>query len=432
MKKILILTPIIPYPLSEGGIVAQYAIADYLRKKMKLIFIFILKKPSHIIAVEELKKQWPEVDIYTINCIPKKIKKPLIKNFFNKIITFLYKLSNQLSTKDNKFITKDIFQEDLQNCVNFIRPLNKDYIEKINEISNKEKLDIIQVEHFGFVNLIFTLPKGIPTVFVHHELQFARLNTSRQIINSEKLNDYNYNNYVYNLLKCMEKAILEKYSAVITFSDIDKKKLEQLLSLDNIYNSPFPILESAFCKYTKEEFAIEKLIFVGSDVHSPNFDGLMWFINELYDEVYRETHLKLEVIGNWSIENQKLFESYENIKFLGFIENLQTYSRNSIQIVPIRTGSGIRTKILYSMAQFTPVVTTIIGIEGIDAKDTEEVMIAKNGKEFIEKIKYLFDHKEKAYQIAEKAQNFVKANYTQEVLGNRRLEIYQNLIDKKI
>jgi glycosyltransferase involved in cell wall biosynthesis len=430
MKKILILTPIIPYPLSEGGIVAQYAFADYLRKKVKLIFLFILKKQEHIESVEELRKRWPEVDIYTINSIPKKIKKPLIKRIFNKLISFLYKVSNFFTYKDTLLKSRNIAYEDLESCVNFVHPLNKDYIEKIREISKQEKLDLIQVEHFAFMNLIYALKEDIPTVFIHHELQFARLKTSSKIIKSEIYNDYS--KYIYSLTENIERIMLDKYSAILTFSDIDRKKLKNILLKDNIYSSPFPILDNAFQNLSKEDFTVEKLIFVGSDIHTPNFDGLKWFIEEIFEEIYLGTHLRLEVIGKWSKENQKLFDSYKNIKFLGFVEDLQKHSRNSVQVVPIRIGSGIRTKILYSMAQFTPVITTEIGIEGINAKDNEEVMIAKNKKDFIDKIKYLIYHKDEAYRIAKNAQNFVKTNYTQEVLGKRRLEVYQNLIDNKI
>ena len=36
------------------------------------------------------------------------------------------------------------------NCVDFTEPLNKEYIEKINEIFENEKPDIIQIEHIRF------------------------------------------------------------------------------------------------------------------------------------------------------------------------------------------------------------------------------------------------------------------------------------------
>ena len=137
---------------------------------------------------------------------------------------------------------------------------------------------------------------------------------------------------IYNLTKNIQKTMLKEYSAIFTFSDIDKLKLQNLLQKENIYTSPFPDLDEAFASIEKEEFAIEKLIFVGSDVHTPN----------------------------------------------------------SILIVPIRVVSGIRTKILYSMAQLAPEVTTEVEIEKIHLKDNKKVKIAKDKNEFVNKINYLF------------------------------------------
>lgn len=432
MKKILILTPIIPYPLSEGGIVSQYAFADYLRKKIKLIFLFILRRESHLKAVEELSKLWPDVDIYTINCIPQKINKPRFLKIYHKTKYLIYKFVDVLSNKSNTSINKNfnIANEDILNCVNFTEPLNKEYVEKINEIFENEKPDIIQIEHIGFLNLIFAINKGkkILTIFVNHEIFFARLENSGKIKNDHQSEEYFQ--YIYNLTKNIEKTMLKEYSAIFTFSDIDKQKLQNLLQKENIYTSPFPVLDEAFTSIKKEEFTIEKLIFVGSDVHTPNYDGLKWFIEEIFEKIYQKTQLNLEVIGKWTEENQKQFENYKHIKFLGFVEDLNKHSRNSILVVPIRVGSGIRTKILYSMAQLTPVVTTEVGIEGIQVEDNKEVMIAKDKNEFINKINYLFLNQEAAYQLAQHAQKFVKTNYTQEVLGNLRMKIYEKLLTK--
>ncbi|KKX51712.1 hypothetical protein [Sphingobacterium sp. IITKGP-BTPF85] len=41
--KLLIATPIIPYPLEEGGKVSQYAFLQYLQHKVEIYLVVIIK-----------------------------------------------------------------------------------------------------------------------------------------------------------------------------------------------------------------------------------------------------------------------------------------------------------------------------------------------------------------------------------------------------
>jgi glycosyltransferase involved in cell wall biosynthesis len=48
----------------------------------------------------------------------------------------------------------------------------------------------------------------------------------------------------------------------------------------------------------------------------------------------------------------------------------------TVYVAPLRTGAGTRTKLLEAMAAGLPIVTTRIGLEGIDAEDGREVIVA--------------------------------------------------------
>ena len=48
----------------------------------------------------------------------------------------------------------------------------------------------------------------------------------------------------------------------------------------------------------------------------------------------------------------------------------------SVYVAPLATGAGTRTKLLEAMAAGLPVVTTTVGIEGIEAIDGHQVMLA--------------------------------------------------------
>ena len=76
-------------------------------------------------------------------------------------------------------------------------------------------------------------------------------------------------------------------------------------------------------------------------------------------------------------------------------------------IVPLFSGSGMRVKILESMALGRVVITTSMGLEGIDACHHREVLLADTVESFIEAIALCRQDATFAKQISEQARNFV-------------------------
>jgi glycosyltransferase involved in cell wall biosynthesis len=61
-------------------------------------------------------------------------------------------------------------------------------------------------------------------------------------------------------------------------------------------------------------------------------------------------------------------------------------ARSRIAVVPLRTGSGTRLKILEAWAAGLPVVSTSIGAEGLPAKDGEHLLLADSAAEFVDAV----------------------------------------------
>lgn len=77
-------------------------------------------------------------------------------------------------------------------------------------------------------------------------------------------------------------------------------------------------------------------------------------------------------------------------------------------IVPLLSGAGIRIKIIEAMALGKTIVTTTVGIAGIDAVHGEHILIADTAEEFIQQIHFCFEQPEKAKGIGKNAQQFVR------------------------
>ena len=62
------------------------------------------------------------------------------------------------------------------------------------------------------------------------------------------------------------------------------------------------------------------------------------------------------------------------ISVTGYVPDLEPYmAQAALIVVPVRAGGGMRVRILEAFARALPVVTTTVGLEGIDARPGEDV-----------------------------------------------------------
>ena len=85
-----------------------------------------------------------------------------------------------------------------------------------------------------------------------------------------------------------------------------------------------------------------------------------------------------------------------------------------ILVVPLQAGSGIRIKIMEAIAAEKLVISTAIGMQGInDAIDGVHFLLAEKAEDFIRQIKWALANKDKAMEIAKNGAALIKEKYDQ-------------------
>ncbi|WP_223910404.1 glycosyltransferase family 4 protein [Geobacter sp. AOG1] len=134
---------------------------------------------------------------------------------------------------------------------------------------------------------------------------------------------------------------------------------------------------------------------VGSLKSYQNYSAVIYTLEKLWPSIQREnSNIFLYVIGDLppanSAEHKELMlksSHFSNVIFTGQVDSVIPYVKAaSVNIAPIMIGSGIRTKIIESVACLTPVVSTSIGAEGLPFIDGHSIHISDNSEEFAEKV----------------------------------------------
>ncbi|MBW4646751.1 MAG: glycosyltransferase family 4 protein [Goleter apudmare HA4340-LM2] len=423
------------YPFNNGASIAQFGIIEYLSKQCN---ISLLLPQWHTITDEdfnELKKLLPNIKLYavseqsTLNAKSNEINTSakllnLIRNFKNNLQFLLrsidIKNSSVTATPEEKF-ARELYPSRYY-------VYNQEYVEKINEIIWQDEIDIVQLEFIETLSLVATIPPNIKKIFIQHESGITRIKSH---IDANQINSC-YADYILKIAQSIEVSLLKEFNAIVSFSEYENSILQAALKAtkNNIifFVSPYAIHENQFKDIDMEKFSPpRKLIFIGTEIHFPNKDAVEWFLEETAEEVFNKFGLELHVVGNWSLNTIRKYQKHPSrVKFLGFVDDLYEVAKDSISIVPVRIGGGLRTKIMLSMAQGIPVICTEYALQGITASHLESVLIAEDKNSFCWAIEYLLADLERTFMICHNAQNLIKNNYSQSVVSKQRYKIYQN------
>lgn len=406
--KILIISQC-PYPLNSGGKHAMFHILNNLRSQIDVSFIVLLREDD-VKYFQELQKIWSDVKFYP--CVHK-------AKYHRYTVTAKIITKKLLSKFGRMQRVTDMVEDETGDL---FTPLMLSFVEQVLE---NEKFNIIQVEFYENLALIHLIEKySGKKVFIHHELRYVRNQTAM----GKASNITTLDRFLYQKNFDREIATLNKYDAIVTLTDVDKNKLEDVGVKRPIYASPAGIAMSNKFLTTLYEFN-NKIVFVGPSVHFPNVQAVDWFLKDVWSEVLRlNPDLEFHVVGLWSKELQKLYEKFPKVIFHGFVNNLSDILLNSIMVVPIHIGSGMRLKIIEAVINGCPFVTTTVGVEGLLFKDKRDCYIADTSIEFAKKIVELSLNPELQEQFIVNSQLTYNDNYSIEVLAQKRLSIYEKLL----
>lgn len=170
------------------------------------------------------------------------------------------------------------------------------------------------------------------------------------------------------------------------------------------------------------------IVTLGTLRYPPNADGIRWFIQKVLPLIVSELPaIKLTVIGKNPPPDflQAAQQNPNAVEVTGFVENLTPYlERACLMVVPVRVGSGMRVRILEGFARGVPVVTTTIGLEGINAQPGEDVLVADEPEAFARAVIQLVQDPALRVRLAENGRQLAETTYDWQVVLKKMDTIY--------
>ncbi len=230
--------------------------------------------------------------------------------------------------------------------------------------------------------------------------------------------------YRFNLMR-FEKKIFHNSDILMTYSEVDTMAYQLLYPNLTFMNSSNGV---NLIELNPEELSLppsRNLLFLGSLSYLPNIEGLFWLLDKVLPTLDEEVYLTVAGSTPAPIVKERLKQL--GIKLLDTPLNLRpVYLENSLLLVPLLSGSGTRGKILESLMYGRPVLTTSKGVEGLNLKQREGILIADEAHEFANSIKtWVNTSPEERNTIAQAGRAAVVSKYTWKDVGKQLLNNWE-------
>ncbi len=231
----------------------------------------------------------------------------------------------------------------------------------------------------------------------------------------------------------LERNALKKFDAIISMSKKDKEYLKKIGGKDEkifVVENGVDVERFVF----SSKFSYPKgVYFIGWFDNSQNVDALKHYFKEIHplcNELLKD--LKFTIIGRGA--DKCLLNLFKDndciyIPYLKEKELVRTL-RDSILFVPLRFGGGTRLKILEAMSLGNIVISSVVGAEGLNLVDGEDVFIFKNPNEFYEKLLLVLNNSELRAKISVNARKKVVQFYSWPKIGEKLSNIYDKIISE--
>jgi GT2 family glycosyltransferase len=175
------------------------------------------------------------------------------------------------------------------------------------------------------------------------------------------------------------------------------------------------------------------MLFLGSFRHMPNQVALDWFTREVLPLILEKVpEARLLVAGSDPPPRHAFPDPLNAIDLLGFVEDIQPlFSSCALFVCPIRSGSGVRVKLLEAFASGIPVVSTYLGAEGLARHDGEFCALADNAPDFAAKAVRLLQDEAGAGSMAERARREVEEKWDAAAITRGLVAKYREILASK-
>jgi GT2 family glycosyltransferase/glycosyltransferase involved in cell wall biosynthesis len=237
----------------------------------------------------------------------------------------------------------------------------------------------------------------------------------------------------YRKWEAFERQAWRDVDCVITMSEKDRQLVEAA-RVEQVRNG----VDLERFQPSPREPQPRRLLFIGSFAHLPNVLALDWFLREVWPHL-ADLDVTLHVIAG---KNPEVFLAryrdkaqprldQPGIECEAFVPDVRgAYEQATLVIAPLLASAGTNIKIMEAMAMGKAIVSTPGGLNGLELRVGEDVLVASSGPGMAQQIRHVIENPDLRRRLEAAARATAERDFDWNAIARQQAEIYESLRPK--
>lgn len=294
----------------------------------------------------------------------------------------------------------------------------------IDRLGAEREFDVVAVEDSAMS--VFRYPAGVATVYTHHEVLRPRP-VEWSPGPPRRWPGWAFGELDFRRWARFQAEAWRAFDLVQVFSARDAEAVaEQAPDVaDRVRVDPFGMVLPPRADPAREEPGT--ILFVGAFHHPPNRDAATWLAREILPAVLaRAPEAKLRIVGS-APPPEVLALAGPRVEVVADASSVQPHTEAAaVVMAPVRTGGGMRMKVLQAMGAGKAVVTTPRGTEGYTGFGEEPPLaVGESGEEIAAATAALLEDGAARRRLGEQARAFAERHHSPEAWAERQTAVFE-------
>ena len=279
-------------------------------------------------------------------------------------------------------------------------------------VDRSRYFDAVVLEQALMAPYVAHIPSDIPVVLIAQNVEHAVIAQVGR--NSPRLKTRVMCRIEVVKFRRLERMVFGRAQLVVAMSQLDKSRIHELVDKAVVEVHPNGVDLDYHAYQPRREGRGNRLVMTGTMGYAPNLDAAMWIYHEILPGVrHRIPDARVSLVGSCPDELSRLHNPALGFDVVGYVDDVRPHMQAAdVFLMPLRMGGGTRLKALEAMAAGVPIVSTSLGVEGLELGNPSTVSIGETTDELVELCVRLLNDSAIRQQQAARARAVVEEKYS--------------------
>lgn len=316
------------------------------------------------------------------------------------------------------------------------RDFRREMLTRTRDMIREFRPDVVHIDHLQMSQFVDS-DGSYATVLDEHNVEYMIVKRMSESSTSALVRAYA--RLEWPKLKRYEARACGRADLVLAVSDQDAEELRRLVRLAGDATGKSPAVETVpigvdigSIPVVERNPESKEILFLGTMYWPPNIDCVLYFYHKIFPMVRQALpDCTFTIAGQKPPDVVRNLARDPAVRVTGYVDDVRAAAAScGVFIVPLRSGSGVRVKILDALAMGLPVVSTSIGAEGLMVRSGEHLLIADEPQQFAQAVISVLTDRQLAERLGMQGRELVEREYSWEVVGRRLLNVYSEHLSR--